>query len=143
MPFDDDFIDRRCPGEVLDAECGRRIPLRIEVDNQYPAAVCRKGRGKVDGCRRLSYAALLIRDDECASACRTRHSRTTSRQCPDRGLGQCRDGCVVVAEAALLAIGVSRYAARIERRRAGDAPPTLDAVVVPRGICARRGGPKD
>jgi hypothetical protein len=78
MPFDDDFIDRRCPGEVLDAECGRRIPLRIEVDNQYPAAVCRKGRGKVDGCCRLSYAALLIRDAEHARMVRPGHRDLTA-----------------------------------------------------------------
>src|SRR5262245_842403 len=143
MAFDDDFIDGRCPREVVDAECGRRITLRIEVDNQYPAAVGSEGRGKVDGCRRLSHTALLVRDDERASAGRTRHSRTTSRHRPYRGLGQCRDGRVVITDGALRTIGVVSYRAGIERRRAGDAPPTIDVVVVPLGTCAWRVRLKD
>ena len=49
----------------IDAQTGRRIALRIGVDDQYAPAVHGERRAEIDGGRALSDAALLVdeRDD--------------------------------------------------------------------------------
>src|SRR5262249_44806492 len=44
----------------VDAEPGRGVTLRIEVDNQHAFADCRQRRAEVDRGGRLADAALLI-----------------------------------------------------------------------------------
>ena len=47
---------------VLDAETGRGVALRIEVDQQHLQPRGRQRRGKIDGAGGLAHPALLVRD---------------------------------------------------------------------------------
>jgi hypothetical protein len=50
------------------AEAGRGVRLRVEIDDERALAGLREARGDVDRGRRLTDAALLIRDREHACA---------------------------------------------------------------------------
>jgi hypothetical protein len=57
---------------VLDAEGGRRVALRVVVDDQNPQTGLGQGGGEVDRGRRLADAALLIRDRDDPRVLRAR-----------------------------------------------------------------------
>src|SRR6266850_2684011 len=61
--FDQGFIDREV--QLLRVEIReRRVPLRIEIDEECGETLLRERRSKVDGGGRLADAALLISDSE-------------------------------------------------------------------------------
>ena len=61
---------RRGGGRPVDAEAGRGVALRIEVDDEHPLADGGEGGGEVDRGRRLADAALLVGDgDDARAAC--------------------------------------------------------------------------
>ena len=64
LAFDQQVVDRRDVGMVVDPERGRGIALWVKVDHQHPQAVQRHRRGDVDRGGGLSHAALLIGDGD-------------------------------------------------------------------------------
>src|SRR6266511_213890 len=53
-------IDRRLDLSMVQSEAGRCVPLRIEIHNQHPCSGQRQVCTKVDRCRGLANATLLI-----------------------------------------------------------------------------------
>ena len=84
---DDDVVDARRLRPVLDAERGRCVALRVEVDDQHARARLGQGRGEVHRGRGLADAALLVRDGEDAGALRQREDLFGEGRA---GAGRCR-----------------------------------------------------
>ncbi len=88
---------------MLDAEPGRGIALRVEVDDHDPVAVEGERHREVDGARGLADAALLVGHREDAPPGRTRHGDGARRvQDPDRALRLAGERQVVFERIALL-----------------------------------------
>lgn len=49
---------------MIDAECGRRIALRVKVDHEHSSATVGESRCEVDRRCRLADATLLVRDGD-------------------------------------------------------------------------------
>src|SRR2546421_8069 len=62
LPAQDDVIDRGMEAGLLDTEAGRRVALRVEVDEKSWALGESKPGREIDGGGRLSDAALLVHD---------------------------------------------------------------------------------
>ena len=62
--LDERVVRRRDAAAVLDAERGRGVALRVEVDDQHPLPELGQRGGDVDGGRGLADAALLVRDHD-------------------------------------------------------------------------------
>ncbi len=58
------FIGRNRAALAVDAEPGRGIALRIEIDDQHALADGGQSRAEIDGGRRLADAAFLVGEDE-------------------------------------------------------------------------------
>src|SRR4051794_4416716 len=54
------MISRHLTALAVDAESGRRVALRIEIDDQHPLADGCQSRAEIDRRRRLADAALLV-----------------------------------------------------------------------------------
>ena len=65
---DQDIIGREPAGAPLDAEPGRGVALRVEIDDQDVFADRRERGAEIDSRGRFSHAAFLIRDGEHAQA---------------------------------------------------------------------------
>jgi hypothetical protein len=65
-------VDRRRAHGVLDAECGARVALRIEVDHQRSQTVEGQRHAQVHRRRRLADAALLVGDGDDPDPTRSR-----------------------------------------------------------------------
>ncbi len=61
---DQHVIGRIAPVAAIDAETGRGVALRIEIDDQDVFADGGERRAEIDGRRGLADAALLIGDGE-------------------------------------------------------------------------------
>ena len=59
-PVDHEIVGRLETFGAGDAETGRRVTLRIEVDDQHPAPDGGQCGAKVDGRRRFTDSALLV-----------------------------------------------------------------------------------
>src|SRR5260221_6663400 len=70
-------VYRFLAGALVDAAPGRRVALRIQVDQQCAAAIVREARGEIHRDRCLAYAALLVRDHEDAHC----HAASTKTRC--------------------------------------------------------------
>src|SRR5262245_25244968 len=56
------MVDGWVEAGLIDAEPCGRVSLRVEVDEQGRTLRQRKSGGKIDGCRGLADAALLVND---------------------------------------------------------------------------------
>ena len=63
---DNDVVGRRSTGGVSNAERARRITLSVRIDDQDGQAARREAGREVDGGRRLTDTALLVRDGDNA-----------------------------------------------------------------------------
>ena len=85
---DQHVVDARRVRAVLDAERGRGVALRVEVDDEHPGAGPGQRCGEVDGGRRLADAALLVRDRQHPSGRGQREHRLFKRDAPTVLVGE-------------------------------------------------------
>ena len=93
--LDQHVVDGRDAHVVVHVQRGRRIALRIQVDDQDAQAVLSQAGGQVDGGGRLADPALLVGDRQDPAARRPRpglpvgqasHAHRGLRSSPDRGV---------------------------------------------------------
>ena len=82
------LVDALLIRPVIDTERRRRVSLRVEVDDQNPRSGTGECRREVDGGRRLSDAALLVRDRQHASRRGQRENRLFERNAPTGLVGK-------------------------------------------------------
>ena len=87
LALDEDVVDARDLGVVLDAERGAGVPLGVEVDDEHGAAGLGQGRRDVDRRRRLADPALLVRHGEHPGTWWARDGPTAQGDAPARVLG--------------------------------------------------------
>ncbi len=80
---------------VVDAERGRGVALRVEVDHQDPQPVHGQRGGEVDGGGGLAHPALLVGHHHHPGGGRPGQSFARSADGLDRSLGGTRDGRVI------------------------------------------------
>src|ERR1700683_3941564 len=77
----------------LDAQPDRERTLRVEVDQQHPAALLGQGGAQVDSGGGLAYAALLVADGHRAGGAGL-HQRLWSREARHRPPGRTQFACL-------------------------------------------------
>ena len=121
----DHVVDRALDVAVADAEPGRGVALRIEVDDEHPESELGEGGAEVHGRRGLADAALLVGDREDPGQRRSARRRRSA-------LGRSATGGRRPGRAPRIGLGSARR--RLGRRRR---PPSARDRPVPAAVGLR------